>query len=57
MSMAIKKVRKEVWKGIAAIALALLVILALATPVAQSYEGRINTALGISTTQIVENEE
>ncbi|MGI6230012.1 MAG: hypothetical protein ACOYJL_03755 [Tractidigestivibacter sp.] len=55
--MAIKKVRKEVWKGIAAIALALLVILALATPVAQSYEGRINTALGISTTQIVENEE
>lgn len=49
-------IKKEIWKGIAAIALALFVIVMLAEPVAQNYAGRINTALGISTTKIVSNE-
>lgn len=51
--MGLKGIRKEVWKGLAAIALAIFVIAMLAGPVAESYAGRINTALGISTTQIV----
>lgn len=54
--MGIKGVRKEVWKGLCAIALAIFVITLLAGPVAESYSGRINTALGISTTQIVTTE-
>lgn len=54
--MGIKGVRKEVWKGLCAIALAIFVIALLAGPVAESYSGRINTALGISTTQIVTTE-
>lgn len=54
--MGIKGVRKEVWKGLCAIALAIFVIVMLAAPVAESYSGRINTALGISTTMIVADE-
>lgn len=51
--MGLKGVKKEVWKGIAAIALALFVIVTLGIPVAQNYAGRINTALGINTTVVV----
>ncbi len=51
--MGIKGIRKELWKGLAAIVLAIFVIALLAGPVAESYAGRINTALGISTTQVV----
>ena len=51
--MGIRDIRKEVWKGLCAIALAIFVIAMLAGPVAESYSGRINTALGISTSQIV----
>lgn len=51
--MGLKGVKKEVWKGIAAIALALFVIATLAAPVAQNYAGRINAALGINTTVVV----
>lgn len=54
---AIKGIKKEVWKGLAAIAVAILVIVALASPVAESYAGRINAALGISTTQIIASGE
>lgn len=54
--MGIKGVPKEVWKGICAIALAIFVIAMLAGPVTESYSGRINTALGISTTQVVSGE-
>lgn len=49
----LREVKKEVWKGLAAIFLALLVILALAAPVADSYSGKINAALGINTTTVV----
>ena len=55
--MGIKNVRKEVWKGLAAIVLAIFVAVLLAAPVAKSYEGRINSALGIDTTQIIESDE
>ncbi len=48
-----KGVKKEVWKGLAAIAIALFTIAMMAAPVAESYAGKINTALGISTTRIV----
>ncbi len=48
-----KGVKKEVWKGLAAIAIALFTVAMLAAPVAESYAGKINTALGISTTRIV----
>lgn len=51
--MKLREVKKEVWKGLAAIALAILVITALAAPVADSYSGKINTALGINTTTVV----
>lgn len=51
--MGIKGIKKEVWKGIAAIGISLFVILCLAAPVAESYSGRINAALGISTTQVI----
>lgn len=54
--MGLKGIKKEVWKGIAAIALALFVIVMLAAPVAESYAGRINAALGINTTRIVSGE-
>ena len=50
--MGIKKVPKEVWKGLCSIVLALFVILMLGAPVAESYSGRINTYLGISTTVV-----
>ncbi|WP_321971010.1 hypothetical protein [Paratractidigestivibacter sp.] len=46
-------IKKEVWKGLAAIALAVLTLTLMASPVAESYAGKINTALGISTTRIV----
>lgn len=46
-------VKKEIWKGLAAIAIALFTIAMMAAPVAESYAGKINTALGISTTRIV----
>lgn len=55
--MGIKGIKKEVWKGLAAIALAIFVITLLAAPVAESYSGRINAALGISTTQIITSDE
>ena len=48
-----KGVKKEVWKGLAAIAIALFTVAMLAAPVAESYAGKINTSLGISTTRIV----
>ena len=46
-------VKKEVWKGRAAITAAIFTIVMMAAPVAESYAGKINTALGISTTRIV----
>lgn len=55
--MGIKGIRKEVWKGLCAIVLAIFVIAMLAGPVAEAYSGRINTALGISTTQAVSGGE
>ena len=45
-------VKKEVWKGLAAITAAIFTTM-MAAPVAESYAGKINTALGISTTRIV----
>lgn len=54
--MGIKGIGKEVWKGLCAIMLAIFVIVMLAMPVAESYSGRINTALGISTTVVVSGE-
>ena len=49
-------VKKEVWKGLAAITAAIFTIVMMAAPVAESYAGKINTALGISTTRIVSEE-
>lgn len=46
-------IKKEVWKGLAAIAIALFTIAMMVAPVAESYSGKINTALGISTTRVV----
>ncbi len=46
-------VKKEVWKGLAAIAIALFTLVMMTAPVAESYSGKINTVLGISTTRIV----
>lgn len=46
-------IKKEVWKGLAAIFVAIFTIAMMAAPVAESYAGKINAALGISTTRIV----
>ena len=46
------KVKKEVSRGLAAISAVVFVTASLGTPVARAYEGRINTVLGINTTQL-----
>ena len=46
-------IKKEVWKGLAAIAITLFTLVMMGAPVAESYSGKINTALGISTTRVV----
>ena len=47
------KIKKELFRGLAAIFAFLLVIINLGTPVAYSYDGRINNFLGINTSKIV----
>lgn len=46
------KIKKEVSRGCAAVSAFVFVVANLGTPVAQSYEGRINTVLGINTTRV-----
>lgn len=47
------KIKKEFFRGFAAIFAFLLIVVNLGTPVAYSYSGRINNALGISTSKTV----
>lgn len=55
--MALKNVPKEVWKGLASIALAIFVVVTLGAPVADAYSARINNFLGITTTTVVSSSD
>lgn len=48
--------KKGIFRGLTAIFLVLLIIVNMAAPVAYSYEGRINTVLGINTTKITSDD-
>ena len=50
------KIKKELTRGLGAVSAFMLVAVNLGAPVADSYEGRINTVLGINTTKIVSDD-
>lgn len=48
--------KKEVFRGLASIFSFFLIIIIMAMPVAETYSGRINTVLGVSTSKIVSDD-
>ena len=47
------KIKKEITRGLGAVSACLLTVVSIGTPVAEAYEGRLNTVLGIETTKTV----
>ena len=41
------KIKKEITRGLGAVSACLLTVVSIGTPVAEAYEGRLNTVLGI----------
>lgn len=50
------KIKKEITRGLGAVSACLLTVVSIGTPVAEAYEGRLNTVLGIETTKTVSDE-
>lgn len=50
------KVKKEVYRGFAAVMAFLLVVVTYGSQIANAYSGRINTVLGITTSKVVPGE-
>ena len=47
------KVKKELWRGLAAVMAFLLIIVTFLSPIADTYSGRINSVLGVETSKVV----
>lgn len=50
------KIKKEITRGLGAVSACLLTVVSIGTPVAEAYEGRLNTVLGIETTKTISDE-
>jgi len=49
----VSSTKKELWRGLAAVMAFLLIIVTFASPVADTYSGRINSVLGAQTSKVV----
>lgn len=50
------KIKKEVFRGLSAVLAFLLIVVSFGSGIANSYAGRINTVLGVSTSKVVKGE-